>query len=109
MYVAMDLANSLFRHSGAAFYASPPVGYGLVACAHVAYLVSVEWAGVLHVTPVSDPFFLGSRRTATPSLPCAIMTLARRLTLAQCRAGRTAAPRARWRGRLARPPAAEAS
>jgi hypothetical protein len=60
MYVALDLANSLFRRSDAIFYAKPPVGYGLVACAHVGYLVSVEWVGVLHVAPVSDPFFLGS-------------------------------------------------
>ena len=70
MYVAMDLANSLFRRSGTAYYATPPVGYGLVACAHVGYLVSVEWVGVLHVAPVSDPFFLGSEahRDAIASL-----------------------------------------
>ena len=60
MYVALDLTNSLFRRSDAVFYAKPPVGYGLVACAHVGYLVSIEWVGVLHVAPVSDPFFLGS-------------------------------------------------
>jgi len=60
MYVAMDMASSLFRNSDSAYYATPPVGYGLVACAHVGYFVSVEWVGVFHVAPVSEPFFLGS-------------------------------------------------
>ena len=70
MYVALDLANSLFRCSDAAHYATPPVGFGLIALAHVGYIVSVEWLGVLHVAPVTDPFFLGSEahRDAVSSL-----------------------------------------
>ena len=64
-YAAMGMVHSLFpprrdETSPNLFYATPPVGYGLVALPHVGYFVAVEWVGVLFATPVTAPFFLGS-------------------------------------------------
>jgi hypothetical protein len=42
------------------FFSEPPYAFGLAAFPHVGYLLAVEWVGTLHVTVVSEPFFLGS-------------------------------------------------
>ena len=64
-YVAIGMVHSLFpplsnETTRNLFYATPPVGYGLLALPHVGYIVAVEWVGVLFATPVTAPFFLGS-------------------------------------------------
>jgi hypothetical protein len=63
-YVMLCMMDSCFRvdaaRRGRRFHAAPPVGYALVALAHVGYLVGVEWVGKLLVRPISQPFFLGS-------------------------------------------------
>jgi hypothetical protein len=53
------------------FFRSPPVAFSLAAFAHVGYILAVEWVGRLHVTVVSQPFFLGSdeHRAAVARLP----------------------------------------
>ena len=43
-------------------FAEPPVAYALVCCAHVGYVVAVEWAGKGFMSIVTQPFFLGSTR-----------------------------------------------
>ena len=77
VYLLLDMTHSLFPPAAASalctrdlYYPTPPVGYGLVACAHFGYFVCVEWVGMLHVTPVTDPFFLASdaHRAAVDSL-----------------------------------------
>ena len=42
------------------FYAHPPTGYAIVAFPHVGYLLALEMVGKLLVSPLSQPFFLGS-------------------------------------------------
>lgn len=73
-YVMLDIVSSLFCDVPDAhrrFFSIPPVGYGLVACSHVAYIVAIEWIGKLFVSVVSEPFFLGSdkHRGAIAALP----------------------------------------
>ena len=53
------------------FYTHPPIGYALVGYHHVAYLLALEWVGMLLVSPASLPFFLGSPQhgAAVASLP----------------------------------------
>lgn len=66
-YVLLDMASSLFRGVPAGcsrFFSQPPVGYGLVACAHLGYIVAIEWIGKLFVSVVSEPFFIGSEKHA---------------------------------------------
>jgi hypothetical protein len=70
-YTVMDMVRVFFpaREDGAApgprrFFARPPLGFAIVAFPHVGYLVALEWAGVLFVSPVSAPFFLGSAEHA---------------------------------------------
>ena len=46
------------------FYAAPPVGFALLAFAHVGYFISVEMVGKTLVAPASQPFFLGSAQHA---------------------------------------------
>jgi hypothetical protein len=46
------------------YYAAPPVGFALLAFAHVGYFISVEMVGKALVAPVSQPFFLGSAQHA---------------------------------------------
>ncbi len=46
------------------FYAHPPTGYAIVAFPHVAYLLALEWVGKLLLSPLSQPFFLGSPQHA---------------------------------------------
>ena len=63
-YTLLGIMDSCFRvdegRRGRRFYAAPPVGYGLVAVGHCAYLVGFEWVGKLLMYPISHPFFLGS-------------------------------------------------
>ena len=77
-YTAMDMVRVFFpaREDGAApgprrFFARPPLGFAIVAFPHVGYLVALEWAAVLFVSPVSAPFFLGSaeHEAAVAALP----------------------------------------
>ena len=42
------------------FFARPPLGFALVAFPHVGYLIALEWVGVLFVSPITAPFFIGS-------------------------------------------------
>ena len=46
------------------FYALPPTAFALVALPHVAYYLALEWVGKVLVSPVSQPFFLGSPQHA---------------------------------------------
>lgn len=64
-YVMFGMLKSLFSCTAQRFYARPPVGYGIVAFPHLGYLVAVEWIGKLFMTPVSQPFFLGSSEHAS--------------------------------------------
>ena len=62
-YLILGMMDSCFRVSGRRgrrFHASPPVGYALVAMAQCGYLVGAEWVGKVMLSPVSQPFFLGS-------------------------------------------------
>jgi len=71
-YVTMSMVDSLFTCTSLhRFYATPPVGYGLVCFPHCAYFVAVEWIGKLFATPFSQPFFLGSdqHKEALAALP----------------------------------------
>ena len=63
-YVTFGMLKALFSCDAQRFYSRPPVGYGIVAFPHVGYLVVVEWIGKLFMTPVSQPFFLGSSEHA---------------------------------------------
>lgn len=65
-YGVFSLARSYFHVDGGdtsrrRFYKRPLVGYGLVSFAHCGYLVALEWVGKVFMTPISDPFVLGSR------------------------------------------------
>jgi hypothetical protein len=55
------------------YYASPPLGFALLAFPHVGYFAAVEMAGKVLVSPASRPFFLGSdeHRAAAAALPIA--------------------------------------
>ena len=55
-HVAAVAASRLRRK----FYTHPPTGYALVAFPHVGYLLALEMVGKLLVSPLSQPFFLGS-------------------------------------------------
>jgi uncharacterized membrane protein YgcG len=73
-YALLALLGSFFQGvplNHHRFFRAPPLAYGLVAFAHVGYLVCVEWAGRLRVTVVSQPFFLGSpeHAAAVAALP----------------------------------------
>ena len=75
-YVLIAMAGAFFPARAAAaagaaaeegrrvFYAAPPVGFALLAFAHVGYFVSVEMVGKALVAPASQPFFLGSAQHA---------------------------------------------
>jgi len=71
-YVTMSMVDSLFTGTSLhRFYATPPVGYGLVCFPYCGYFVAVEWVGKLFATPFSQPFFLGSdqHKDALAALP----------------------------------------
>lgn len=73
-YTTLGMVASLFRNVPPGFrrfFAHPPIGYGLVALAHVGYYVAIEWIGKLFVSVVSQPFFLGSpqHQAAVAALP----------------------------------------
>ena len=77
-YTTVDLVRVFFPadEAGAAagprrYFAKPPAGFALVAFPHVGYFVALEWVGVLFVSPVSAPFFLGSdeHAAAAAALP----------------------------------------
>ena len=62
-YCMLGMLASFFRGVPAGaqrFFSEPPYAFGLAAFPHVGYLLAVEWVGTLHVTVVSEPFFLGS-------------------------------------------------
>jgi hypothetical protein len=42
------------------FFFAPPLGYSVVGAAPVAWVMRAEWAGRLFLSPVSQPFFIGS-------------------------------------------------
>ncbi len=46
------------------FYTRPPMGFALVAFPHVGYLLALEMVGKLLVSPLTQPFFLGSPQHA---------------------------------------------
>ena len=46
------------------YFDRPPVAYALLAYPHVGYFVAIEMIGRLFVSPVSAPFFVGSREHA---------------------------------------------
>ncbi len=46
------------------FYTAPPTAFALVAYPHVAYFLALEWVGKVLVSPVSQPFLLGSPQHA---------------------------------------------
>lgn len=65
VYTLMDVVRIFFPATADApypprFFALPPVGYALVGYPHVAYLLALEWVGKLIVSPISQPFLLGS-------------------------------------------------
>lgn len=77
VYTAMDMVRIFFPATAGApclprFFALPPVGYALVGYPHVAYLLALEWVGKLIVSPISQPFLLGS-----PEHEAAVRGLAR--------------------------------
>jgi hypothetical protein len=68
-YELMDITGIYFPASKDVpgerrFYARPPFGYSLLGFPHVAYYVVVELVGKAVVSPVSQPFFLGSAQHA---------------------------------------------
>ena len=70
-YTAMDMVRIFFPAlaDGAApglrrFFSRPPLGFALVTFPHVGYIIALEWVGVLFVSPVSAPFFIGSAEHA---------------------------------------------
>lgn len=44
----------------ARFYDAPPLCFAIVGAGYMAHVVVVEWVGQLRLTPISNPFFLGS-------------------------------------------------
>ena len=81
IYTAMDMVRIFFPATGGApcpprFFALPPVGYALVGYPHVAYLLALEWVGKLIVSPISQPFLLGSpeHKAAVGGLACPAYT-----------------------------------
>lgn len=66
-YVIMDIIR-VFRapaddtgEQKRIFFKEPPVGFVLTTFPHVAYIFGVEWIGKFLVSPVCQPFLLGSR------------------------------------------------
>ena len=80
-YVLMDMIRIFFpaalTSSGESapgprrFFTRPPLGFALVAFAHLGYVVAVEWVGIVHAAPLTQPFVLGSaeHRTTIAALP----------------------------------------
>ncbi len=63
LYVLLGLLHSSFHVGtirGRRFHTAPPIGYVLLACGCVGFLLGVEWVGKLFAYSVSQPFFLGS-------------------------------------------------
>jgi hypothetical protein len=68
MYLLLGMLGSYFRGVPAGshrFFRAPPRAYGLVAVAHVGYLVAAEWVGKALLSVVSQPFFVASPEHAT--------------------------------------------
>ena len=70
----LGLLHSAFRVGtirGRRFHTAPPVGYVLLSCGCVGFLLGVEWVGKLFAYSVSQPFFLGSpeHTVAVAALP----------------------------------------
>jgi hypothetical protein len=59
-YFSEDRADGARR-----FYRVPPIGFALVAPAYMGHLMLIEWVGQLRMTPISNPFFLGSEEHRT--------------------------------------------
>ena len=80
-YVLMDMIRIFFpaaltsagksAPSPRRFFTRPPLGFALVAFAHLGYLLAVEWVGIVHAAPLTQPFVLGSaeHRAAVAALP----------------------------------------
>ena len=68
---AAAVAGAAAEEGRRVFYAAPPVGFALLAFAHVGYFISVEMVGKALVAPASQPFFLGSAQhtAAAAALP----------------------------------------
>ena len=80
-YVFLGILHSAFRVGSCArgrrFHTNPPVGFGLLACSQVGFLLGVEWVGKLMVYHVSQPFFLGSpeHAKAVSALPLTSLSM----------------------------------
>jgi hypothetical protein len=62
-YLLLGMLGSYFRdvpRGSHRFFRAPPRAYGLVAIAHVGYLVAAEWVGKALLSIVSQPFFIAS-------------------------------------------------
>lgn len=80
-YVLMDMVRIFFpaalTSAGKSapgprrFFTRPPLGFALVAFALLGYFVAVEWVGIVHAAPLTQPFMLGSaeHRAAAAALP----------------------------------------
>ena len=73
-YAMLGMLGSYFRsvpRGSHRYFRAPPHAFVLAAFPHVGYLVAVEWAGKLHASVVSQPFFVGSAEhaAAVASLP----------------------------------------
>ena len=80
-YVLMDMIRIFFPAAMTSagksapgprrFFTRPPLGFALVAFAHLGYVVAVEWVGIVHAAPLTQPFVLGSaeHRAAVAALP----------------------------------------
>lgn len=65
IYTTMDTVRNFFPATAAGpcppqYFSLPPVGYAIVGYPHVAYMLALEWVGKLIVSPISQPFLLGS-------------------------------------------------
>ena len=76
--VLLDMTRIFFpathggeEHAPPTYFSKPPVGYGILATAHLGYWWSLEMLGKLVLAPASAPFFIGSaeHKAATAALP----------------------------------------
>lgn len=79
LYTTMDMVRVFFPATAAGpcppqYFSLPPVGYAVIGYPHTAYLLALEWIGKLIVSPVSQPFFVGSaeHRAAVLGLACPV-------------------------------------
>jgi hypothetical protein len=65
MYTTMDMVRNFFPATDLEpckpqFYDYPPIGYALLGFPHVGYVLVLEWVGILIVSPITQPFLIGS-------------------------------------------------